>query len=88
MESKTKVNSQFQKEIMRAQIISAPGSFLVAIALYGIFAAEGDSFHPFLNDIQNCYVVLGVGGLLSVWGGYTLVNAVRKQAQHKKQSSV
>jgi len=55
------------KQIIKIQIIGAPGTIMFGLALYAIFGANGDAFHPLLNDMNIVYTLLGVGLLIMVW---------------------
>jgi len=55
------------KKIVKIQILGAPGAILVGLAFYAIFGAQGDAFHPLLNNMDVVYSMLVVGGLIMVW---------------------
>lgn len=55
------------KEIVILQIIGAVGPILVGLALYGIWGADGNAFHPLLDDTKATYIMLAIGISVMVW---------------------
>jgi hypothetical protein len=76
-----------KKELIKTQIIGAPGMILVGLGLYGVFGAEGKAFHPFLNDLNNCYAMLAVGGAIALWEGIKVAQLTKRQSKLNKQQN-
>ncbi|WP_105254540.1 hypothetical protein [Pseudoalteromonas sp. T1lg75] len=73
--------SEINKKMLQAQLIGAPGSILFGLGLYGVFAVNGDAFISFLNEIENSYALLGIGGALMVWQFVTVIKLSIKRAK-------
>ena len=56
-----------QRRMVQSQIISAPAMLLIGLALYGLFGADGQAFHPLLDDVTTLYVMLVVGVVIELW---------------------
>ena len=70
---------QLKKRIILLQIIGAPGAILLGLGLYGVFGANGNAFHPLLND-KNVVAGLVVAGVaIEVWQLVVLIPLFRKQ---------
>lgn len=74
---------KLKKEFIKYQILGFPGTIFLGLGLYGVFGAKGNAFHPFLNDINNCYVLLGLGGVISIWELFHILRITRKQSKLK-----
>lgn len=72
--------NKLKKEYTQTQIIGAPGMILIGLGLYGVFGAKGNAFHPILNDLNTCYAMLAVGGVIAAWEAVTVFKISRKQA--------
>ncbi|WP_233079844.1 hypothetical protein [Rheinheimera soli] len=79
--------NSIRKELIRTQIIGAPGMILVGLGLYGAFGAKGNAFHPFLNDLNNCYTILAVGGAIAVWEAIKVAQLTKRQSKLNKQQN-
>jgi len=73
------------KKIIKVQILGAPGTILLGLALYAIFGAEGDAFHPLLNNMDVVYSMLIIGIVIMVWEFVTFISLVRKRAELTKE---
>ena len=75
-----------KSQILKIQIIEAPGSILFGLGLYGMFVADGDAFLPILNDPSYVNLFLVIGGLVMGWGVVQTIkfNAVLRKAQKIK----
>ena len=63
------------------QLIGAPGAIFIGLALYAIFGANGDAFHPLLNDktIVNSLLIIGIA--IELWQFYVIIPLFKKQAK-------
>ncbi|BFM18247.1 hypothetical protein R50073_44300 [Maricurvus nonylphenolicus] len=77
--------NNIKRELIKTQIIGAPGMILVALGLYGVFAANGNAFHPFLNSIDNCYTILAIGGAIALWETIKVTTLIKRQSELNKQ---
>lgn len=55
------------KYINRIKIIGSTGPILIGLAVYGIWGADGNAFHPLLNDTDVTYSMLGIGVAVVIW---------------------
>jgi hypothetical protein len=69
-----------QRNMVRSQIISAPAMILIGLALYGLFGADGQAFHPLLDDLKILYVMLLVGVVIELWLLSVFLPLARKHA--------
>ena len=53
--------ANIKKEMIKSQIIGAPGMILLFLGMYSLLCSKGDPIHPFFNSVENCYTVLAVG---------------------------
>ena len=70
-----------QKKIQKIKIITMPGSVALGLGAYAKFVANGDAFHPLLNN-QSFALGLIIFGLISTfWGAYEVkkITSVRQQ---------
>ena len=73
--------NDIKKKIVKTQIIGAPGAILLGLGLYGIFGANGDAFHPLLNDKSIVNSLLIVGVAIELWQLYVLIPLFKKQSK-------
>ncbi|ARN74028.1 hypothetical protein [Oceanicoccus sagamiensis] len=76
------------KEITRVALIDALGSILVGLGLYAKFVANGNAFHPLLNDGTVVNIMLGTGAVIIVWGGYKLFTLSRGKLSLKNECNL
>lgn len=69
-----------QRKMVQSQIISAPAMLLIGLALYGLFGADGQAFHPLLDDVTTLYVMLVVGIFIELWQLSVFLPLARKHA--------
>jgi len=74
--SKTTTVEEIQKKITTIAIIDMPASVMIGLGLYGKFAANGDAFHPLLNDVVIVNSLLTSGGLIMSLCAYKLVSLI------------
>jgi len=70
-----------KKKIVKTQIIGAPGAILIGLGLYGMFGANGDAFHPLLNNEVFVERILIIGAAIEMWQLYVLIPLFRKQSK-------
>lgn len=66
---------------VKIQFLGLPGAILIGLALYGIFAANGNAFHPALNDKTTVYALLAIGIVIELWQFFMLIPLWKKQMQ-------
>ncbi len=66
-DSKNMTPEQVQRKIILVQLLGTPGAIMVGLALYGIFATDGDAFWAPLNNTFVTYNMLGIGGIIVAW---------------------
>jgi len=74
------------RKIVKVQILGAPGTILLGLALYAIFGANGDAFHPLLNDMDVVYSMLILGIVIMAWEFMTFISLIRKRAELTKET--
>ncbi|MCL2915918.1 hypothetical protein L2725_19430 [Shewanella corallii] len=67
-----------KKSMLMTQLIGLPGAIMLGLGVYGIFV-EGEKFLPFLDDPVNCYGLLAVGALISMWEAMRVLQLNRRQ---------
>jgi hypothetical protein len=77
--------TNIKKEIIKTQIIGALGTILVGLGLYGVFGAQGNAFLLLLNELDNCYAILVVGGAIVVWEAIRILKLTRRQSEISRQ---
>jgi hypothetical protein len=73
--------NNIKKKIVKTQIIGAPGAILLGLGLYGMFGANGNAFHPLLNDKSIVNSLLIVGVAIELWQLYVLIPLFKKQSK-------
>ena len=76
---------EIDKKIVMVSLIDMPGSILVGLGLYAKFAANGNAFHPLLNNESTVNIMLAVGGAIMLWGAYQAIKLAREKAGLKSQ---
>lgn len=71
--------AQIQKKISLTSVIETPGVAMVGLGLYGKFGANGNAFHPLLNDMEIINGMLVVGGVIMVWGFVRVMSLLKEQ---------
>jgi hypothetical protein len=66
---------------VKVQLLGIPGAILIGLALYAIFVANGNAFHPALNDKNTAYTMLAIGIVIEVWQFFTLIPLWKRQMQ-------
>ena len=73
--------NNIKKKIVKTQIIGAPGLILLGLGLYGMFGANGNAFHPLLNDKSVVNSLLIVGVAIELWQLYVIIPLFKKQGK-------
>ncbi|MCK4744412.1 MAG: hypothetical protein KAT25_11375 [Sulfuriflexus sp.] len=71
-------------KFIKVQLIGSIGTILVGLALYAIFGAQGNAFHPLLNDTDVAHGMLIVGGVIMVWQYATIIPLMKKRVKLTK----
>lgn len=71
-------------KIVKIQMLGAPGLILLGFGLYGMFGAQGNAFHPLLNDQSVVYGMLAVGAVIQIWQYINVIPLLKKQSQIQK----
>jgi len=67
-------------KMIKVQVMGSIGSILLGLALYGIFAAKGNAFHPLLNDPDVLYSMLITGAVIMAWEIVVFISIVKQRA--------
>jgi hypothetical protein len=70
-----------RKEIIKTQVFGIPAALLLGLGLYGLFAANGDAFHPLLNNQNVVYGMLVAGAILEVLQIVRLIPLLKEQVR-------
>ncbi|PKM44642.1 MAG: hypothetical protein CVV05_08780 [Gammaproteobacteria bacterium HGW-Gammaproteobacteria-1] len=70
-----------ERKLLWVTIIDTPGAILVGLALYGKFGANGNAFHPLLNNDTVLAAMFAVGGAIMAWGSWQVVMIARRRAK-------
>ncbi len=76
---------EIDKEIVRVSILESPGAIVVGLALYAIFAANGDAFLPVLNNLTVVYLLLAIGAAIMIWGASKILRLSLEKARLQKE---
>ncbi|MBE9564988.1 MAG: hypothetical protein IMF17_07055 [Proteobacteria bacterium] len=72
---------QINKKIVLTQVIGTPGAILLGLGIYGMFGANGDAFHPLLNDEIFVKNILIIGAAIEIWQFYVLIPLFKKRSE-------
>ncbi len=70
-----------RKKIVTIQIIGTPGALLLGFGIYAMFGANGDAFHPLLNDHFFVKNILVIGAAIEIWQFYALLQLFKKKSK-------
>ena len=73
--------ANIKREILKTQVFGIPAALLLGLGLYGLFAANGNAFHPLLDNQTVVYGMLVTGAILEVLQMYRLIPLLREQAR-------
>jgi hypothetical protein len=65
------------KRIITVQVLGAPGTIMVGLALYGILAADGNAFWEPLNNKVVTWNMLAIGLVIIAWETLQTVRLAR-----------
>lgn len=71
-------------KFIKVQLIGSIGTILVGLALYAIFGAQGNAFHPLLNDSDVVNGMLIVGIVIMGWQFVTIIPLMKKRIKLSK----
>ena len=77
--------SHIKRKIIKTQLFGAPGAILIGLGLYGLFGANGDAFHPLLNNVVFVKNILVAGIVIEIWQLYVLIPLLKKHTFLYKQ---
>ena len=72
--------TQLRSRLRRVAILDAPGAILLGVALYGKFGADGEAFHPLLNDPTVTTGMAIIGGIIVAWGAAQTISITKRIA--------
>ncbi|HEB59918.1 MAG TPA: hypothetical protein ENJ01_11895 [Gammaproteobacteria bacterium] len=70
---------EFRKKMLLINLAGLPGAIFLGLGLYGLFGANGNAFHPLLNDQDIVWGLLGIGGLLELVQFVTAIRLMRRR---------
>ena len=73
-------------KLIKVQMFGAIGWILVGLAIYGIWGAQGNAFHPLLNDSNVVYGMLTVGIVIMVVEMAIYIPLLKKHVELTKSS--
>ena len=73
-------------KLIKVQMFGAIGWILVGFAMYGIWGAEGNAFHPLLNDSNVVYGMLYVGIAIMVVEMVVYIPLLKKRIELTKSN--
>ena len=87
MESNEEELVGIKKKIIKTQLIGTPGAILIGLGLYGMFGANGDAFHPLLNNEVFVQRILIIGAVIEIWQFYVLMPLFKRQSKLAKNTN-
>lgn len=69
--------AEIDRKIITVQVISAPATIMVGLAIYGMFGANGDAFWEPLNNPVVNWNMLGIGGMVMAWETFQIVKLAK-----------
>ena len=79
--------ANIKREILKTQVFGIPAALLLGLGLYGLFAANGNAFHPLLETPNVVYGMLVTGAILEVLQMYRLIPLLKEQARIVSESN-
>jgi len=77
---------EISQKMIKVQVMGAIGPILFGLALYAIFGANGDAFHPLLNNMDVVYSMLITGGAIMLWEFVVFIGLAKKRASLEKDN--
>lgn len=72
---------KIKSKILQVQLFGAPGAIVLGLGLYGLFGANGNAFHPVLNDMRIVYSLIAAGATIEIWQFMQLLPLLKQQAK-------
>ena len=69
--------AEINRKMILVQVVSAPATIMVGLAVYGLFGANGDAFWEPLNNPTVTWNMLGIGGMVMAWESFQIVKLAR-----------
>lgn len=85
-ESREQQLRQSNRQLIRITILEAPAMALLGLALYAKFFADGDAFHPLLNDATFINGLFVLGGLLLLMSAKQFIDWVKTRKELEAQT--
>jgi len=77
-----------QKKITLIAVAETPGFILFGLGIYAKFAANGDAFHPLLNNENTVNIILGIGiSIMAICAFSILKLSIKRNRLIKELSS-
>jgi len=76
------------KKIFIINVLGLPGALLIGLSLYALFGAEGNAFHPALNNLTIVYNMLIFGIAIEAWQLYKMIPLLKKRAELSKRENI
>ncbi len=70
-----------KKQIIKIHILAAPGAIFLGLGLYGMFGANGNAFHPLLDDQTIVAALLLSGVAIEIWQFLALFPLLKKHGK-------
>lgn len=83
--NKEEETKAIRTKTIKIQLLGIPGAIFIGLALYAIFAAKGNAFHPALNNMNIVYTILVVGIVIELVQFVMLIPLWKRLAQLKNQ---
>jgi len=69
------------KELSKLKIIGYLSSVMLGLGLYGLFYADGNAFHPLLNNLNILYGLVTVGAAISIWETIVFIKLTKRKSK-------
>lgn len=76
--------AELQRKIVKVSMLESPGSIMAGLGFYGKFGANGNAFHPLLNDPAVVNALLVVGVAIMILGASKIISLKRECTSLKK----
>jgi len=83
----TETAESIQKKITLVALAETPGFILVGLGGYAKFVANGNAFHPLLNDPSIVNIMLGVGISIMAICALTILKLAKKRTKLLQDSN-
>ncbi|MDH5786497.1 MAG: hypothetical protein OEZ16_12940 [Chromatiales bacterium] len=70
-----------KKQIIKYQLMGAPGALFLGIGLYGLFIPDSGEVFSFLKDRVVVYTIFTSGVVIELWQLYVLFPLFKKQVK-------